>query len=98
MSMLERRAELQKVESKSKELIARCKKEPIILDIVSCAYSTRKEITPGEWGFDENCLIENLKIWNRSKNQIEDALAFLLKQELIWKFTWRNRTVFDFPH
>jgi len=98
MSMLERRAEIQKVESKSKELIAYCKKEPIILDVVSCAYSTRKEITPGDWGFDKNCLFEDLKTWNRSDSQIEDALALLLKQDLIWKFKWRNRTIFDFPY
>lgn len=99
MSMLERRAEIQKVESKSKELIARCKKEPIILDIVSCAYSTRKEITPGgEWGFDKNCLFENLKTWNRSDSQIEDALKLLLNKELICKYTWRKRTVFDFAY
>jgi len=70
----------------------------MILDVVSCACSTRKEITPGEWGFDESCLSEDLKMWNHSDSQIEDALTLLLKQELICKFTWRNRTIFDFPY
>ena len=98
MSMLKRREELQKVDSKSKELIARCKKEPTILDVVSYAYSARSEITSGEWGFDEACLYENLNTWNYTNTQIEDALALLLAEELICTFTWRQRTVFDFSY
>lgn len=96
--MLKRREEIQRVESKSKELIARCKKEQIILDIISYAYSARSEITTGEWGFDKDCLDENLKTWGFTSAQIEDSLATLLNQGLIERFTWRKRTVYDFPY
>ena len=96
--MLERRAEIQKAENKASELIALCKKDLLVLDIVSCGRFTRKEITSGDWGFDKGCLLENLKTWNYSESQINDALARMVSRELIQKFTWRKRTVYDFPY
>jgi len=98
MSMLERRVEIQKVESKASELVALCKKDPLVLDIVSCGHFTRKEITSGDWGFDKGCLLENLRTWNYPESQIDDALARMVSRELIQKFTWRGRTVYDFPY
>jgi hypothetical protein len=98
MSMLERRSEIQKVESKASELVTLCKKDPLVLDIVSCGHFTRKEITLGDWGFDKGCLLENLRTWNYSESQIEDALTRMVSRELIHKFTWRNRIAYDFPY
>jgi hypothetical protein len=96
--MLERRLEIRKVESKATELVALCKKNPLVLDIMSCGYFSRKEITFGDWGFDKGCLLENLKAWNYLESQIDDTLAQMVSWELIHKFKWRNRTILDFPY
>ena len=98
MSILRRRSEIEEVEKKANKLIDFGKKSQANLDTIICGYFTRKEITSGRWGFDKECLLENLQLWGYSKDNIEKILDQLISSKLLQNFKWRNRDIYDFAY
>lgn len=98
MSILRRRSEIEEVKKKANKLTDFGKKSQANLDTIICGYFTRKEITSGYWGFDKECLLENLQLWGYSKNSTEKILDQLISDKLLQSFKWRNRNICDFAY
>lgn len=98
MSILKRRQELEEIIRKGNQLIEFCKRDQVNFYTVFCGYFTRKEITIRNWGFDKVLLLENLMLWDYSKDNINKMVDELTSHKLFEKFEWRNRDVYDFPY
>lgn len=98
MSLLKRQAEIKNVEKKANQLLDFISKNQIRFDLVTYGFFARKEITSSSWGFDKNCLLENMQLCGFGKGEIEKNLTDLQSNKLFESFNWRSREVFDFAY